>query len=96
MTMEIVSTYSVGDFVLYLMKNELGLIGEVIDENNLKCWWHTGGTRATISTDMVETVDINTINIRTFSNQYAINSLMKRRDILMNSPKDERLFDLID
>lgn len=72
--------YEVGDFVRYIIKNEVGLVGEVIsDSNKIRCYWHMGGTRATASTEIVEPLTLEEVKSTTFSNDYAKQSLMERQ-----------------
>lgn len=74
--------YIPGQFVLYIAKNEVGLVSEVLDDGFLRCWWHTGGTRAKINEKCVEPVAVLSAN-DDYSNAYAIKSLLKRRSILL-------------
>lgn len=86
--------YKVGDFVRYIMKNEVGLVGEILDNNKVRCWWHMGGTRATIDTRMIEPLTIEQVREETFSNDYAKNSLIARRIILLQGGDVSDLIDV--
>lgn len=75
----------VGDLVKYKIKNEIGLVGEVQTYRHpdapikLRCWWHTGGTRAWIDKSKVEKLSMDQVLSDTFSNEYVKPSLLERR-----------------
>lgn len=81
-----------GDFVRYLPKNELGLVGRV-DEGGAFVWYHTGGTRAHTGFDMMEPICALTAIESRFNNEYAKASLFERQARLKEG-KD--VTDLID
>lgn len=82
----------VGDFVRYTVKNELGLVGEVL-ERGARCWYHTGGTRALSPCDIIEKISPLDAIFDDFSNNYARASLIERRERLL---RGEDVSDLID
>jgi hypothetical protein len=88
------NTYKVGDFVRYIMKNEIGLVGDVIDNNHVRCWWHMGGTKATISTELIELLSDYQVKDEVFSNEYAKKSLQARRVILLQGGDVSDLIDV--
>ena len=88
--------YKVGDFVRYNMKNEVGLVGEVEDRGGaikLRCWWHTGGTRALIDTRQVNKLSLSEVLNNTFKNEYVKASLLERRARLFEGGDTTDLID---
>ena len=89
-----------GDYVRYKNKDEIGVVKEVFKSGNstcLRCWWHMGGTAATIDTNLVDKLTFDEVKNHTFSNEYAKNSLIIRRKLfligedvsdLIESPKE--------
>lgn len=68
---------SIGSFVRYKHKNQLGVVGE-LTFNGARCWWHTGGTRAMAPYEIIERISIEDVLTSTFSNEYAKASLIER------------------
>ena len=82
---------NVGDYICYKLKNELGKIKRVQDDNLVFAWFHTGDTAARISKDMFDVVLTNTsakcvsqetliqiLREKGFSNDYAIEEIVKK------------------
>lgn len=81
-----------GDFVRYIANNELCLVGKVEDDN-LRCWCHMGGTRALMKSNQVELLKIGEAMGSEFTNEHAKSSLAERA-LRLNEGKD--VTDLID
>lgn len=68
---------SIGSFVRYKPRNELGVVGE-LKFNGARCWWHIGGTRAMTPYDAIEHISYEDVLNGTFSNECAKASLIER------------------
>jgi len=68
---------SIGSFVRYKHKNQLGVVGEMTF-NGARCWWHSGGTRAMAPYEIIERISYEDVLNSTFSNEYAKASLIER------------------
>lgn len=82
-----------GSFVRY--NNELGLV-KVVDGSRLRCWWHSGGTTALISIDMVESVTVNEAIGDDFDNWILRASLLERHQRLQDGGDVSDLIDTHD
>ena len=77
--------FEVGEIVLYRVKNQIGLIGEILTERHpgapvkLRCWWHMGGGRSLIDSKEVDKIKFGKILTTTFENEYAKGSLFERQ-----------------
>lgn len=67
-----------GSFVVYTMKNELGLVKRITDDGCF-VWYHMGGTAAKSPFHIIEPIYPHQVLQNTFSNEYAKKSLIERR-----------------
>lgn len=83
-----------GDYICYTLKNEIGKIKRVADDNRVFAWFHTGDTASGIDTDhftfvledmaakaMPEDELIDYLKECEFSNAYAIEGIIEKRSI---------------
>lgn len=83
-----------GDWVLYPMKNEIGLVrSAALPGENVRVWLHTGGTSASTPIDFVERID-KPSRASMYENGYALPSLEERRVRVLSGVGD--VSDLID
>ena len=66
-----------GTFVRYILKDELGLVSDMVYAG-ARCWFHMGGTRAMTPYDMIEPITFDEVLTHNFSNEYAKASLIER------------------
>ena len=79
--------------VIYKPKNELGLVKEVISQDKVRVWYHTGGTSAVTPTEYLKRIATIKAYSTKFTNEYAKLSLLERQE-RMNENRD--VSDLID
>lgn len=84
--------YKTGDFVRYIMKNEVGLVKSV-GEETIRCWWHMGGTSALINKNLTKRLSLSEVLNEEFANEYCKESLLERK-VRLNEGGD--VSDLID
>lgn len=83
-----------GDWVLYGLKDEVGLVkSAAFTGDNVRIWTHMGGTSASTPMDLVERIN-KPDPLRKYSNSYALPSLEERRVRLLSEVGDTS--DLID
>lgn len=82
-----------GNFVVYRMKNELGLIKSVKD-NGCFVYYHMGGTLAFTSFDLISPISTYSVLKTKFTNEYAKASLFERQACMQDDRND--VDDLID
>lgn len=71
---------SVGQFVRYIGKNELGLVKRVNDSGDgYFVWYHLGGTASNSPMHILEPLTIQDVLKERFSNEYAKASLVERK-----------------
>lgn len=66
-----------GTFVRYILKDELGLVSDMVYAG-ARCWFHMGGTRAMTPYDMIEPITFDEVLSHDFSNEYCKTSLIER------------------
>ena len=87
-------TFERGEFVRYTLKNELGLVGAIRDDDTVYCWFHRGGTVAATPIHLIEHLTKQQVFSEKFSNEYAKLSLLERQRRLFEGGDVSDLIDI--
>lgn len=68
---------SIGSFVRFKPKNNLGVVGE-LRFSGARCWFYDTEMRSTAAYETIERISIEDVLTSTFSNEYAKASLIER------------------